>query len=822
MLRWILAIACVGTFTDLLAAQPGNDPTKDEKKEPLGDLNAGRPLPKGTIARLGSPRLRSHSDYSHGLQFSPNGKLLVLAASRDDLWWFDLATGRTLYQAEYPVGGIQCGRLLDDGSLIFFHSKSESDNSRHFLTRFDPKAAKVVSEIKVEVASVDQSEIDRAGEKLFVLRDKFLAVFDAKAGKTLWSESLERKPNAPPAFTPDGTKLIVGTEANIRLLDAKTGKTIRELDRPAEAKNGAGVSGLVASADNRWIAGVSHQECTIVWDAQSGRLKPTIAKQKLPLGFAPDGRLFSVALSGAVGIWNVETGKREREFPIPVADRACLSADGKRIASRIHDCVTLHEIPAEGEPKLSSLSAELPGLPDEMHFAPDGALVGRLPEWGGWAVWTNREPTAALIRPPGSDTVIGLCSGRQQVLTATQKEFVISNREGASPAKFKFDLSKSGLQRLAALSGDGRVAVAVHEDGIVRYGMATRTEQVIRSRHAKRGAGNVAAISADGILAATEGFDPVSDARHVELFSLATNRPLREFPVRGPADRMAFAPDGRRLAIAFTTSSRDGDQQKNLIVVEPESGRELLRLGPMSNGSGARLALSPDGRAAAWAAENEVRIYELVTGQVRAKLPTPNNDVHSLALAGDGRTLAVAGPGWPVILWDMAGEPIPESPLDWDAVWRDLLLMDAIVAYRAARRMQRTPAEAVAFLRGKLKPAAPPEPAALANALASLDAPAFADRQKASKDLRAMGELAIPELTRVLEATESAEVRERIEGLLKLGHKPTPEAIRAVRGVELLEWLNTADAKAFVTALAGGAEGALQTREAAAARARMK
>ena len=57
MLRWILALAWVGTFTVLFAAQPGIDRTKDEKKEPLGDLNAGRPLPKGTIARLGSPRL---------------------------------------------------------------------------------------------------------------------------------------------------------------------------------------------------------------------------------------------------------------------------------------------------------------------------------------------------------------------------------------------------------------------------------------------------------------------------------------------------------------------------------------------------------------------------------------------------------------------------------------------------------------------------------------------------------------------------------------------------------------------------------------------
>lgn len=818
MLRWILALAWFGTFTVLLAAQPGIDRTKDDKKEPLGDLNAGRSLPKGTIARLGSPRLRSRSDYSHGVQFSPNGKLLVLAASRDDLWWFDLETGKTLYQAEYPVGGIQCGRLLDDGSLLFFHSKSESDNSRHFLTRFDPKSAKIVSEIKIEVAAVDHSEFDRAGARLVVQRDKSLAVFDIKTGGKVWAETLETKPTASPTFFPDGSKVAVAFSWHMQTFDAKTGQRLVKFDELMQH-----FSGFVASADGRWIAASQSQQFVIIWDANTGRRHQKIPEQKQPIAFSPDSRyLFTVMPDGSVGEWNCATGKRKRNFSIPVADRACLSPDGKRIASRVHDSVTLHDIPAEGEPKLSSLSAELPGLPDDLHFASDGALVGRLTEWGGWAVWSNREPTAALIRPPGSDTIIGLCAGRHRVLTATQKEFVISNLEGAGPAKFKFELSKSGMQRLAALSGDGRVAVAVHEEGLARYDMDTRLEQVIRSGHAKRGAGNIAAVSADGRLAATEGYDTASAAGHVELFSLGNNRPLREFALRGSTDRIAFTPDGRCLAIAFISSIRDGDLKKNLIVVEPESGRELLRLGPMSNGSGPRLALSPDGRTAAWAVENEVRIYELVTGQVRSKLPTPNNDVHSLALAGDGRTLAVAGPGWPVILWDLAGDAIPESPTDWDASWRELAGPDAGIAYKAARRMQRTPAVAVEFLRGKLKPAAPPEPAALAKALASLDAPAFADRQKSSKDLRAWGELAQPELARVLEATESAEVRERIEALLKLVNRPTPEAIRATRAVELLEWMNTPDAKTLVTALAAGAEGALQTREAVAARARMK
>lgn len=818
---WLLAIVLLGAP---LAAQPPIPFNPDPpKKEPIGDLNAGRALPAGTIARLGSPRLRSRSDSSHGLQFSPDGKLVVLAASRDELWWFDLATGRTIHHAEYPVGGIQCGRLLDDGALLLFHSKSETDNSRHFVSRFDPKRAKVVSETVIDAPAVDHSEFDAAGARLLVQRDKTVSVFNVANGAKLWSVTLDRKPNAPPTIAPDGSRVVVGTERAMALHDGATGQRIRELDRPPDIRS-AGVSGLAMSADGRWIAGNSRQECVVVWDGRTGTPRPVLPKQKLALGFLPGGRLLTVAESGAVGEWNIETGRREREFPIPVADRATVSADGKRIATRVHDGVVLYDLPAEGPATLAAISADLPGLPDDLHFAPDGALVGRLPEYGGWAVWKEDQPTATLLRPAGNDAVIGLARDRQSYLSATDGKFSVGNLEGGTPATFRFDLSTSGLKRLGALSGDGRTAVAVHEEGLTRFEMNTRTAKVIRSRFANRGAGAVAAMSTDGRLAATEGYDPVSDARHVEIFSLATDRPLREFPLRGPAERLAFTPDGRGLAIAFTTTTRDGDQQKNLLIGEPETGRELLRVGPVANGSGPRMALAADGRTAAWTVDGEVRVYELLTGQVRSKLALGNQDAPAVALAADGRTLAVAGAGWPVIRWDLTGdsEPVGLRAEEWEAAWRDLIGADATKAYRSARRMARVPAEAVRFLKERVKPAAPPDAAALARALANLDAPAFADRQKASKDLRALGELAVPELTRVLESTDSAEVRERIETLLKQGRKPTPETIRAVRAVEILEWMGTAEARSVIRELAGGAAGAMQTREAMAARDRMK
>lgn len=813
--RFLVALICLGLGWNTGSTQPPKDQPKLLERE----LNTGRELPKGTIARLGSPRLRSHSDYSHGMQFSPNGQLLVLAASRDILWWFDLKTGRSLYQSEYPTSGIQSGRLLDDGSLLFFHSKTDSDTSRHSISKFDPKTKTIISEVRVDVTGVDHSEFDRNGSTLFVQRDKTLSLFNVLTGDLIWSKKLDRKPGTQAAFSPDGARIVLGTDHGLEVIDTKTGQAIRQLD-PVR-----GVSCIVVSNDGRWIATGTSKDQVAILHVESGKVHHELPRQKMPLGFLPDGRLMSMALNGSVGFWSVGTRERICEVPIPVADRVCIAADGKRLATRIHDAVVLYDIPAEGPPTLSPLSAELPGLPDELHFESDGTLVGRLPEFGGWAVWTNRNPKTSLIRPPGTDTVIGLNRDRQSVLTATENHFIISSVDGRHPAMFRYDLSKSGIKRLAALAGDGQLAVAVHEDGLARFDLSTRTDRIIRSRFANRGAGAIAAISADGRLAATEGYDPVSDARHIELFSLSTNRPLREVMVRGPAERLSLTPDGRHLAVAYITVNRDGDQMKNLLVMDSTDGKEFLRLGPMVNASGPRMALAADGRTIAWATEDAILVYELISGQIRSKLALPKHEVHALALDRDGRTVALAGSGWPVILWDMAGET-PLEPLttaaSWEAAWSELASHNASDAYRAARRIQLNPTEAVRFLRSKLKPAAPPDAAILAQAIANLDAPAFADRQQASKDIRKFGELAIPELSRVLDATESAEVRNRIESLLHQGQKPTSESIRAVRSVELLEWLQLPESKALLEQLATGAKGALQTREAVAARTRFR
>jgi hypothetical protein len=81
----------------------------------------------------------------------------------------------------------------------------------------------------------------------------------------------------------------------------------------------------------------------------------------------------------------------------------------------------------------------------------------------------------------------------------------------------------------------------------------------------------------------------------------------------------------------------------------------------------------------------------------------------------------------------------------------------------------------------------------------------------------------VPALEKVLASEPDLPTRQRVEELLqKLAGLPLPaEQARLVRAVEVLEHIGTAQAREVLRTLAAGAPGALLTREAQGALARL-
>src|SRR5262249_12043139 len=113
----------------------------------------------------------------------------------------------------------------------------------------------------------------------------------------------------------------------------------------------------------------------------------------------------------------------------------------------------------------------------------------------------------------------------------------------------------------------------------------------------------------------------------------------------------------------------------------------------------------------------------------------------------------------------------------------------------------------------------------LAQLIAGLDSNQFDARQRASKELEKLGELAAAACRKTLEQKPSAEVRRRLEALLKKQKDEKwnlgADRLRMVRAIEVLEHMVTAEAKQVLASLAKGAAEARLTQEARASLERL-
>ena len=157
-----------------------------------------------------------------------------------------------------------------------------------------------------------------------------------------------------------------------------------------------------------------------------------------------------------------------------------------------------------------------------------------------------------------------------------------------------------------------------------------------------------------------------------------------------------------------------------------------------------------------------------------------------------------------------------------EGLWADLANDDAGKAYHAVYTLIGGSKEAVPFLQQYLRPVAAPDAQRLARLLAGLDDDQFAVREEASQQLEQLDELARPALEKALSGQSSAEVKLRAQILLDKLSPSAPERLRVQRALTALEQIGSLDAIQLLEALAKGADGALLTEEARAARKRMK
>ncbi len=778
----------------------------------------GDPLPPGAVARLGTIRLL-HGGGVHAAAFSPDGKLLASAGADERLCVWEAATGK-------PV--------------------------REWPGQFDATSP---------IAFTTDGKQLAAGSK-----EGAITLWDVATGKRVFQFHGPRPKIAAQCFVPGAALVAVGGEdGQIHLYQTATGQEVRHWDQPRQ-----GVGRLVSSPDGTVLAGASPDRSISLWETTTGRLMhrlPDNPKTIHSLAFSPDGKTLAVGgfQEKVVHLWDVGTSAEKRRL-VTDADNLALafSPDSSILATGEQNGVDLWEV-ATGR-RTGTLDATMIWVPFVL-FSPQGnalaagTALGRVRLWD-WKRRQELSPAAGtaewigplVFSPDGKTLATGSCdaavrlwettSGQERRRLKGQPESVLAVAFGPSgmvlacggpdhavqlwdPAVAQARAvcrGHAGAVTSAAFTSGGRLLASADNQSVRLWDAATGQELACcRPTDPWQQAPSALGFSPDGktVAAITRELRPGAAALGdgtLWLWEVAMGRLVHRFKGVGLSlNCFAFSPDGRLLAA--------GTQDGVIHLWNLDTGWERLHFQDRSRGILA-LAFSPDGRTLASSGYDRViHLWETATWKERSQFAGHYHDVGYLAYSPDGRWLASSSADGTALVWDATGlgqQPpgvqTPLSPRDLEKRWADLAGDDAARAFQALTALAAAPRQAVPFLENHLHPAQEVPPQRLAQLVAQMDSDRSAVREQAEHDLELLGELAVPAQQKVLAQDPSVEVRRRAERLLTKQRQAvlTGEHLRAVRAVEVLERVGTAEARRLLARLARGAPDARITQEAKA------
>jgi WD40 repeat protein len=809
------------------------------------------PLPAGALARLGTTRFRP-TPYPTSAVLSPDGRLVGVAGP-EGVVLMAAATGKAVRALPGGTAGVRELAFSPDGKLV-------AGLGPEVIHLWDVASGRPCG--KLQERQVDK-RFARLSSLAFSGNGKYLAaggVGDAPGGMAhVWEVATGNQVGALEVLANQQIHVVLSSDGKVLAAwgsapagDGQTRaaalRTVQLWDVPAarelqrikvEAPDKGHVSVAALSPDGKLLAVPSGPAAISVWDVAHGSEPRRLAGPAgcSLLAFSSDGKLLAAGTGTAVLLWDTTTWQRcggsqhaqdcrltGLDFLAGGRVVAC-GIDGQEIC--LWDAASGKGFSPQGGHQQAVLALGLTKADRELLSVDAAGRVWR------WDTATGKEVGHVALQgqpaqrfPPLRGLVL---SSDGQYAAAPFEEGVRLWQVAPPRVVGDFKARASFGRAVLTFSSDG-THLAAHlpgEQAIVIWDTTARRELQrwpVPAAVAESAAAGRPAFSPNGSLLALAGREkgPAGPAvGKVYLWHTATGKQVCTIPEsKDQLPVLAFSADGKVLATAAGTE---------IVLRAAATGMELRRL--ESSSAVEVLAFSPDGRTLATATarpDHAVDLWELATGRLRAHFGGHAAPITCLLFAAGGNLLASGSADTTVVLWDASGRVLTEPGVEHEPadLWNDLGSANAATGFEAIGELVARPKMTVLLLKRRLPPAelAGLSPVRIRKLIAELDSPRFTLRAQATRALEKQGRTIQPELRRALEGKITLEQRRRIEKLLaRLGPDgPTPDELRMLRGVEVLERVGTPDARQALEALARGAAGNPLTEQAQAALRRLQ